>query len=81
MAYRIYRAESVFTSPDSVLDLHICQDFCCPFPSDDLDEYFGNFIYDLVTEADCQISELYGDVNHKYSLSFISLNLIGDDVK
>lgn len=81
MAYRTYRVQSVFSSPDSVFDLHIDQDFRCPFPSDDIDEHFGDFIYNLITEADSQISDLYGDANHKYSLYSISFNMIGDDEK
>ncbi len=78
MSYRTYHVESVFSSPDSVFEFHVDDDFRCPFPTEDLDEYIAEFVYSLICEASDQISELYGRGNHHYSLTSISFNFVGD---
>ncbi len=70
-----YRVECVFSPLDSGFDLTLDRVFSCPFPCSFPEEYFADFIYGLICDADEQLSDLYGkDV--RYYLSSLSFNSI-----
>lgn len=70
-----YRVECVFSPLHSGFDLTFDRVFSFPFPCSFPDEYFGDFIYGLFSDADDQLSDLYGK-DFSYYLSSLSFNFI-----